>query len=651
MTRSEHQHAVGALSLRQRRVLRRALEERSLLGTRLPPRLVAYLRTPETSSPSAEELRRFLADRLPEYMIPLQFERRDSLPRLPSGKLDREALGPISPAEPPDEFCDPRTETEVVLASIWKEVLELDRVSVFDDFFEVGGDSLISIRVLARARRAGLVISTEAFFERPTIAALAAHTDTAPIPAPPQGDAPTSPTGAPLTPIQHWFFERIPSHQHHWNQSILLAAPADLEIDALREIVRSLCQRHDALRVAFEPADENRRQVVTATGGEPPIRHERLDAADVAQRPSLIASVAADVHGSLTLEDGGLVRFVLFDAGPEGDKRLLIVAHHLVVDAVSWDLLLDDLDTLYRRVVAKESVEMPLATHSWARWSTCLANRAGEFVDDAEYWVDLQGQVSDEVPLDHPFDPDRNLAGTARSLTREVDVSFARASGVPKQFSPTPVADILLAALAWAWADWSDQPRLYLDLEGHGRDVLADELDASRTVGWFATVFPVAVSLAPVRSMGDPDPSRLLRTIVEQIGRVRHLGAAHGISRYLGEPSDFSSTLAMLPRPRVLLNYLGRRSRALTLDSPFRRATEPHGPDRHPMGQRAYLLELNCQVEHDRLQIRLEYHPAFHEPDNAERLADRFVECLEQIVSGVTVEGRVATRSALTETP
>ena len=651
-SQTPYRSAVAGLSPERRQALRRALAARSLIAVPVRPTLVAYWCASGGEAPSGDELGAFLADRLPDYMRPRRFERLETLPRLPGGKLDRRALP--APAEPePSAFCPPRNDIEQTLATIWQEALGLDRISVFDDFFEVGGDSLISIRVLARARRAGLAISPEAFFDDPTIAALVTRLEARDTQDPPAlGQADVSPATAPLTPIQHWFFDNVALHQHQWNQSVLLAVPDDLDIAALTAIVRALVGRHDALRLGFERTARQAWQQVFARAGDTlPVRHEDVATLTDTQRTLAMASVAADVHASLSFLPGDLVRFVLFGTPPREENLLLIVVHHLAVDAVSWGLLLEDLDALYRRH-GGESGSLASSTVSSSRWATRLMGRATEFLGDVGYWLDLPGRAEDGVPFDRPYVEARNLAGLAQVHAVEAEASFARfSSSVEGGAGRARVVEIVLSALLLAWADWSGRARLRIDLEHHGRDVLADDLDVSRTVGWFTTVFPVVLSVDDEDATAGEDLARLVQGVARQIRAVEPRGAAHGIVRYLAAPSEVSATLARAPRPLVLFNYLGRRGALLPTDSPLRVVTESYGPDRHPLGRRAYAIEINSHVtrehaEHDReapardrLHIDIEYQPEFHDPSTIARLGDLLVQNLRRLAA-VSARGR-----------
>ena len=330
-------------------------------------RLRAFVKALPDAQADGEEIRQFLKARLPAPMVPESIMLLDKLPRTRGGKIDRRALEDFAPpaAERRDSearsnaHSEPTSEKHTILAEIWKTVLDLDEVDVEDDFFEVGGDSLMSIRVLSRAARAGLKVTPEQFFERPTIAGMAA--------AAAAGDAPATQGAvegdAPLTPIQHWFFENIPVDQHHWNQSVCLELDASVTADAVDKAVAALVEHHDALRTGFVRDSEGWRQIFGPSTAERILRVEPLER---------LATVAEELQSGTPLDAGSPARFALFEAEAGEPKTLLVVIHHLAVDNLSWSILLEDLESL----LAGRS--LPSKTAPYKQWSESLGARAGD---------------------------------------------------------------------------------------------------------------------------------------------------------------------------------------------------------------------------------------------------------------------------------
>jgi non-ribosomal peptide synthase protein (TIGR01720 family) len=595
-------------------------------------KLVAYLVLHEPGEanelPTDGQLRDALAERLPAYMIPARFVVLERLPRTAAGKLDRRALARETGAELSTVArpnVAPRSNAEVTLAAIWRDVLRLDEVSVHDDFFEIGGDSLLSIRVIARAGRAGIKIPLERFFENPTIAHLAAVAGVSTTGAAGEqvvGSEPADSGEAPLTPIQHWFFEAITDHRDHWNQSILLDVDAAVGRAGVETAVRALVSHHDALRLRVVRRDGEWRQDFQPVAPSVPLRTVDLTACDPATYADRVAVECDLEQASLRHDEGRLFRCVWFE-GARGWRRLFVLAHHLIVDAVSWDVLLEDLATLLRLTSDGAPARLPARTASAREWAIRLATEAAapHVRASADHWLRITAGASPAVPVDVHGAESGNTAGDAARWTVTLDEtdSTRLLSDAARRFGATPQA-LLLAALLLAWRDWTGERDLLLDVEGHGRDALGDALDVSRTVGWFTTVFPVR--LAP---SGSPDetvsaPADVVAAVQATLSALPMRGASHGMLRWLSPDGALREALGAHSRPSLLFNYLGTRG-SLPPDSPIRIATESHGRSRSPDGPRAYILEVNAYVQGGVLTLDIEYSRRLHRQDSIARLA------------------------------
>ena len=306
--------------------------------------LVAYVVANQEPAPAPQAWHTFLQQKLPEYMIPSAFVMLEALPRTPNGKLDHQALPmpDTTPSPGAATFVAPRTPVESTLVDIWAEVLGLERVSVYDNFFALGGDSILSIQIVARANQAGLRLTPKHLFQHQTIAELSAVVNTTPTIQAAQGLV-TGPV--PLTPIQHWFFEQELTDLHHWNQARLLEVQQTLDFPELERVVRHLLVHHDMLRARFRRETHDWRQDLPPPEVSSLCVQVDLSALSDVQQDMKMAEVAAQLQASLNLEYGPLVRVALFDRGLHKSARLLVVIHHLVVDSVSWQILLEDLQT------------------------------------------------------------------------------------------------------------------------------------------------------------------------------------------------------------------------------------------------------------------------------------------------------------------
>jgi amino acid adenylation domain-containing protein/non-ribosomal peptide synthase protein (TIGR01720 family) len=572
--------------------------------------------------------RAFLQERLPEYMIPSSFVLMDALPLTPNGKLDLNSLPAPDSVRPDlkDLYVEPATPVELLLSRIWAQVLGLARVGVRDNFFELGGDSILSIQVVARARQAGLELTPKKFFQHQTIAELAAVVATTPAASAGQGQV-TGP--APLTPVQRWFFEQNLSEPHHFNQAVLLETPSGLDEGILRRVLEYLISHHDALRLRFTAHGAEWRQSFAAAERELPFSRHDLSHLPEAAQPAAIEQIAAASQASLHLTTGPLLKVDFFDRGPAKTGRLFLVVHHLAVDGVSWRVLMEDLWTACAQVSRGEEIQLPAKTTSFQEWAERLSERAqsSEVREELPHWLAAGGTQSAKLPAD--FSSSSNVVESARtvsvSLTLE-ETNFLLHE-VPKAYQ-TQMNDVLLTALVEALSEWTGANTLLLDLEGHGREASSEELDVSRTVGWFTSIFPVRLSLDSGMT-----PGEALKSIKEQLRRVPNRGIGYGLLRYLSIEPAVANSLADQSQPEVSFNYLGQLSSGTSAAAPVTLAAESGGPARSLLQSRRYLIEINGSVLEGRLRIDWTFSENIHRRSTIEGVARRFLTALQSIIA------------------
>ncbi|MFF4764683.1 amino acid adenylation domain-containing protein, partial [Streptomyces sp. NPDC001292] len=513
----------------------------------------------------AESLREFAARFLPEYMVPASVMRLETLPVTVNGKLNRAAL-------PAPEFAGssgrgPATQAEEVLCGLFAEVLGLEWVGAEDSFFELGGDSITSMLVVSRARRAGVAITVRQVFEHRSPAGLAR---VAGVPAATAGAAHAQMSGvgsATLTPVMRELVERAgpAALTGAFSQSMLLEVPAGLELPRLEAAVQRLLDHHDVLRARLELADGEPSALVAPEQGAASAVVRRVDA--VAQDlAALVRDAERSAVGRLDPVAGRMVEAVWFDAGPDEPGRLLVVAHHLAVDGVSWRVLVPDLAAAYEG--GPDAVLDPVST-SYRGWAEALAAEAvsAERLSELPVWTGML-EGSDPQLGDRALDPavDTVAGGTRRvELRLPVSVTSQLLTRVPAAFH-AGVDDVLLAGLVAAVEEWRrgrGRPLsggLLVDVESHGRVPLSDEMDLTRTVGWFTSSHPLRLDAggadhARVRA-GGPEAGRLLKRVKEQVRAVPGDGLGYGLLRY-GNP-ETAPAFEGLPSAQIGFNYLGR---------------------------------------------------------------------------------------------
>ncbi|MEU9609892.1 amino acid adenylation domain-containing protein, partial [Streptomyces sp. NPDC048057] len=538
-------------------------------------RLVAYVVPVDGAALDPAAVREQLKAALPDYMVPAAVVTLDALPLTANGKLDRQALpAPDFTAQVTDGA--PRTAQERVLATLCAEVLNLPRVGVDDNFFELGGDSIVSIQLVSRAREAGVVITPRDVFQQRSIAELAAvaraadDADGAPAPAGLDGVG-----DVPLPPVARSFDVDGPGFAG-FHQSVVVRTPRGATHDAIARTLQAVLDRHDVLRSRLVGPPSGR-ELRTAAPGDVPARTVLRAAAlsgsaDADGLRTAIADAADGARQRLDPAGGVMVQAVWFDAGPATPGRLLLLLHHLVVDGVSWRILLADLAAAWRAVESGTEPQLPPVATSFRHWAHLLVDRAKSptRADELPYWTaQLTGP---DAPLGaRPLDPARDTVDTVATASWTLPSEQTRAllADVPARYR-CGVDDVLLSALALAHGQWQrdrgavTDGSLLVDLEGHGRqDAMAPAqgdggyggVDLSRTVGWFTTVHPQRLDAGGAALTG-PGAGAVLKRVKEQLRAVPDHGVGYGLLRRLNP--ETADRLAGLPQPQVAFNYLGR---------------------------------------------------------------------------------------------
>ncbi len=610
---------------------------------------------------SPSELREWMSGRLIEGMVPSHFVRMEALPLTSNGKVDRSAL-PRPGEERPEMqtvYAAPRTETETLLAGIWENVLRVDRVGIHDNFFDLGGDSIRAIQIVARARQLGMDVTPATFFEHQTVAELARAS--APIRAmePEIEEA----GDAPLTPIQHWYFEKGARPSSRWVQIVPLEAEGSVTRDLLEQALTACVQRHDALRLAYQPSAHGVRQRVlsevpvpavlerhdptTGRAGKAPIETPESHAVSPgteAESPSVgeeadratEASIREALLRAIDPTAGSLLAAALVRDDAGGRDRILLAAHHLAVDGVSWSIIVDELDQALRAGLTRRDTAPPARTTAFRRWAIRLEKHARSETAPAElpHWRSVLSVPSVHLPESDigPFGvPEAESAERLLVLSPRESVGLLQRLQSASRVTPH---EAMLGALVWMLAEWTGQGAVRIDVEGHGRHPMGETLDLSRTVGWLTALYPVAIDLnAPLspataqssdisgatagRSVVISDPLDVIRAVRLAIRKTPAGGVGFGALRYLGEPA-VRTALSGFPASEVLFNYLGR------LDPPSteRSLLRPGGPlelVRDPELRRSHRLEVNAWALEG--QITVSFRAA--EPVDPERLEAR----------------------------
>ncbi|MCP5102705.1 MAG: amino acid adenylation domain-containing protein, partial [bacterium] len=575
-------------------------------------------------------LKDYLHEELPEYMVPSYFVQVDTIPLTPSGKVDKKQLPEPEIGGSAEGYEAPRNGIERQTADVWVLVLGVERVGIEDDFFELGGDSIKAIQIISRLQKGGLILEVSQLFLHKTIKQLGRHIKPIDAVTVKKADQRIVTGNVRLTPIEEWFFKEQDEHaRDHFNQYMMfISKPKEGGYDKnhIGEVFKKIMEHHDALRMIYKingdkviqenkgvPANEVYDWVTVELeniANDTRLKEEKVfyshDLKDEELEAEHIDAIAARVHQSFDLEKGPLLKLCLFK-GMRVDY-LLIVVHHVVVDGISWRILMDDFETGYNQAVKREEIRFSDKTHSFQYWAEELSRYAASssLLKELPYWNAVENTPAESLPVDCQIE--RRTFGDYPHTVRELSQDKAEAKEYTRKLKEdvrrayqTEINDILLAAVGlavrvWAWKDEEnrvDISDVLVNLEGHGREKVVD-VDITRTVGWFSTQYPVILDMALSEDRGlstgilddiwnamddvsdkghsfqdfvlkmtpevkknfDRYVSYAVRKVKETLRRIPNKGIGYGILKYLTTPEK-KENIRFKHAPEIVFNYLG----------------------------------------------------------------------------------------------
>ncbi|AIV32768.1 hypothetical protein NI25_03855 [Streptomyces sp. CCM_MD2014] len=587
-------------------------------------RLVAYVvaRTGAVCDP--ETVRAWAGERLPAHMVPAAVVVLDALPLSVNGKVDRRAL-PAPAWEAADEgFVAPRNEVERRLAEVWCQVLGLERVGVHDDYLALGGDSILSIQVVAKARRLGMHITPRQMLRHPTIAGLAPHVETgvaAGIHARKDG------TDA-LSPIQRWFHDLELVAPDHWNMDVLLDVRTRVRPDELTAALNAVAGAHEALRTRFVDLDGGGVRAVVDASVDVPVDLTDLSAVPLDEAGPRLRELADRLHTRLDPAHGPLLRAHLADLGPRTPQRLLLAAHHLVMDAVSWRIVLEDLELALDAVRHGRTPALQPEGTTHRQWTAELRRRSldPQIIDRVRAEI---AEIAEVAEISGPAGP--APAGSApgtegaarrarRELTAEQTDELQRA--LAHRLGGT-LEEGLITAVARAHAGVAGLGTVVVELESHGREHLHPDIDLSRTVGWFTSLVPFPVAIAQDGPLGT------LWDVRSRLRELVHRGIDHGVVRHLAHDAELARRSETVPGPHLNFNYLGRVSTSSDPKALLELRAPGFGQVRDPRGTRPSAIVVESLVTDGCLAVEVEHTGQ----DAADALVDAVLEELRSLTA------------------
>lgn len=589
-------------------------------------RVVAYVEGAGSASTDAQQLREALGAVLPSYMVPAAIVFIDSIPLNANGKADlRQLPAPTSDDVLTTDFLAPRTPTEEALAGAWSELLGLDKVGVRENFFDLGGDSILAIQLLARIRALGFSVSTKDLFKYQDIASLAEALDARQAENK-HGSSLLDEVGeVDFNAVQQWFVETHPEQPEIYDMSQLWRLKSSVDLPALMKALGHVIDHHGSLRGKLINGGL---KIASSRSAD------QLGLIQVASEQEAEQAIEGALNQAQT-EDrlSGAPLFVARIVSAPENSYLLLIAHHMIVDAVSWQIIAEDLGTAYQTVLDSGEVVLPPTTTNLRSWSETLLSSVsnGEFNKELDSWAELlQDRPLFQLPCDsseHPNTVNFQRTYTATLPPETTEVLLKRGQGTFR----AKIDEILLAALGSALSSWTGSLELIIEKEGHGRTDIGSA-DLSRVTGWFTTIYPVPFSVVDSASWNER-----INHVKKQL---RHHPAPQtfGALAYLGDPSS-TGWMKKYSNLDVSFNYLGRQNAQenhVIIDETLLPPGSPHGT----ADLRTNLVDITCAATEEGLQVLVVYSSHRHSDVTIQGFVQKFLRELDEISTIASVGGR-----------
>lgn len=578
---------------------------------------------PTIDATIVQTIRREMASQLPSYMVPSKFIQVPAMPLTSNGKIDRAALAKLSLAQSAkSEEASATTSAseaqtsslsafEASLLEIWQALLPGQHVGVHDNFFALGGDSILSLQIIFKARQVGMHLTPRMVFEAPTIAELANLIALQQVRSP-QGQSALAVTGKlVLTPIQNWFFAHNQAHPEHFTQSFVFEVEPTVNVAALQTALNLAVQHHDGLRTRYQQDSSKVWQAEIAAPSADSVAPIAIQCRTWPSDDSQLLAWFDAQQASLNLQNGPLLNALLVQKADQSRAVLLMAVHHLVIDGVSWRILLDDVLQAYAALQAGDTPRLPAKTSSFQRWAQQLSQHyqaPTEANASLAFWQQYLAQPSSKLASNSAALQQHNQVAQARKLSVSLPATEQLLASAPAAYH-AKVSDVLLAAVLASLRTCLGGKNWRIDLEGHGRDALdgsAGELDVSRTIGWFTTLYPVCFALADELNPALPEQDALGKLMKHVKQAVRSVPqASFGCLAYGAGAVQLPADVA--PSSEICFNYLGRFDSNFVAAPLLAVSSLPSGARQAAQSQRAHLLEIDAFVQGDTLTVEWTY--------------------------------------------
>ncbi|MCX8130378.1 MAG: amino acid adenylation domain-containing protein [Clostridia bacterium] len=562
-------------------------------------------------------IREFLSRYLPDYMVPLHFIAMEQLPLTVNGKVNRDSLpAPVSIAgdERPVIY---KNESEEKVAEVFRQILGVDRMGASDNFYHFGGDSIKAIQVAARLGEMGLGVKVKDVMANPSIEQLAVIAG--------KGKRASAATQAPCEgsvgrmPIISWFFAQNFKNINYWNQSVFLTLKQDIGTIEIKNAVNAIIRHHDSLRLNYDAGRAELFYNNKHLTEEYEVQEFNLSAFTPDEQQVWIARYSEQIKASMDIENGVLFRAGVFITGHTQNRKLLLTAHHIVTDGVSWRIMLEDFDRLLRCGNASNTELLPAKTCSMKVWAEQLGQYSLKSVlKEREYWDSVIKDVF-AFPIDFNTGDDSleycDIV-TGSLCEKETEALLKNANNA----YGTKPDELLVAALAHTVESLTGMKDIVIELEGHGREDIFEDIDVSRTVGWFTSIYPVRLR------MNETDMDLQIKSLKEQIRGIPNKGIGFGILKYL------NGILRYDGQKHIRFNYLGD-FKNISSSSVFEVSNGITGSDCCKSNHMTCRLDINAMVFEDKLEISITYSKNKYTGETVQKFIDTFIERIREIIS------------------
>lgn len=568
--------------------------------------LIAFVVSKNTIETVA--LRSYLTDKLPVYMLPNYIVPVAEIPLTPNGKTDMRTLLAIDTdtLSSNETYVAPTTDQEKALVAVWEDVLKRDNIGIHDNFYSLGGDSIKSIQIVARLKQKGYQVKVEHILQNPIVESLAKFikTQTRII-------SQDMISGAvELTPIQHYFFENTNiTVPNHFNQSVVLKTNDALDVSILHSCFETLVNHHDALRMTYVKENNSWTQLNNGISANQ-YELQVYDITDEDDADAKMEKLGSKLQASIDITNGPLLKIGYFKQ--KEANYLAIIIHHLVVDGISWRILLEDFSQLYQNYSERKEIKLPLKTDAFQHWA--LAQKQYTVTEsmkkETTYWKTIAAQ---NIPLLRQDHEAKGLVSLESNISFELTAAQTETlqTKVPAVYN-TEINDVLLTALGLAIKEVLHQNKTVIRMEGHGREEIIPNIDVSRTIGWFTSMYPFVLDM----SVAQTEREQLIH-IKEALRQIPNKGIGYGMLRYL--TPDFENNL----KASITFNYLGEFGNYTNENAKtnFEFAAKSIGKNVAIENGNDTFLDINGMLVNGSLSMTLKYSKSIHKEDTMQQLS------------------------------